>query len=242
MPKRNEPGAETSWQAMERTRKRKEAAISTLMSKSIKKHNSQPNVLPPGTKLQVQAKRFWKHYPQKLLPDRYYPRSTIASRAKPDGTSVYVPPRGVLQRSPYHHSRLAQADVVMLPRSCYRYGDLLSSCRTKLTPSNSQNVILPGLWTVEFCQALLDFAEREHDWDVAYGSMKVQYSLRSNGQGPNGDKADVEGFMTEDIVEALAEWRREKEEEEERAAAALAEEEEEEARASRRSKRRRLLP
>ncbi|KAK1073407.1 hypothetical protein LTR74_001816 [Friedmanniomyces endolithicus] len=193
MPKRNEPGAETSWQAMERTRKRKEAAISTLMSNSIKKHNSQPNVLPPGTKLQVQAKRFWKHYPQKLLPDRYYPRSTVASRAKLDGTSV-------------------------------------------------QNVILPGLWTVEFCQALLDFAEQEHDWDVAYGSMKVQYSLRSNGQGPNGDKADVEGFMTEDIVEALAEWRREKEEEEERAAAALAEEEEEEARASRRSKRRRLLP
>jgi len=68
--------------------------------------------------------------------------------------------------------------------------------------------------------------------------MKAQYYLRSNGQGPNGDKADVDGFMTEDIVEALAEWRRDREEEE---AAALAEEEEEERRASRRSKRRRLL-
>jgi len=105
----------------------------------------------------------------------------------------------------------------------------------------SYKVILPGLWPVEFCQALLDFAEQEHDWDLAYGYMKAQYYLRSNDQGPNADKAGVEGFMTEDIVEALAEWRREEEEGEERAAAAAALAEEE-ARASRRRKRRRLLP
>ncbi|KAK0253346.1 hypothetical protein B0A54_06438 [Friedmanniomyces endolithicus] len=192
MSKRNEPGAETSWQAMERTRKRKESAISTLMSKSIKKHKSQPNVLPPSTQLQVQAKRFWGDYPQKLLPSHRYPRDMDFTRVNANGTTSY-------------------------------------------------KVILPGLWPVEFCQALLDFAEQEHDWDVAYGYMKAQYYLRSKDQGPNADKADVEGFMTEDIVEALAEWRREKEEEEERAAAAAALAEEE-ARASRRRKRRRLLP
>ncbi|KAK0311920.1 hypothetical protein LTR01_002834 [Friedmanniomyces endolithicus] len=188
MPKRNEPGAETSWQAMERTRKRKEAAISTRMSKSIKKHNLQPNVLPPSTKLQAQAKRFWKHYPQRLLPSHRYPRDMNSTRVNANGTT-----------------RL----------SCPAIGPSSSAKLSSTSRSRSTT-------------------------DVVYGYMKAQYYLRSNGQGPNGDKADVDGFMTENIVEALAEWRRDREEEE---AAALAEEEEEEEerRASRRSKRRRLL-
>ncbi|KAK1817761.1 hypothetical protein LTR12_007866 [Friedmanniomyces endolithicus] len=160
---------------MERIRKRKEAAISTRISKAMKKHNSQPNVVPPGQELQSQARRFWDNYPQQLLPNRHHPRSTIAGRVKPDGTSV-------------------------------------------------QNAIKPGQWPVEFCQALLDFAEQEHVWRVAYGYMEAQYSLRRDEEGPNGDKSGVEGFMTEDVVEALVEWRREKEEEVR--AAALAEEEE----------------
>jgi len=62
----------------------------------------------------------------------------------------------------------------------------------------------------------------EHSWRVAHGYIEAQYSLRRDEEGPNGDKADVEGFMTEDVVEALAEWRRENEEEVRAAAVAAA--------------------
>ncbi|KAK1077494.1 hypothetical protein LTR33_008047 [Friedmanniomyces endolithicus] len=83
-------------------------------------------------------------------------------------------------------------------------------------------VLLPGFWPIPFYKALLDLAEVEHSWRVAHGYIEAQYSLRRDEEGPNGDKADVEGFMTEDVVEALAEWRRENEEEVRAAAVAAA--------------------
>ncbi|KAK3111195.1 hypothetical protein LTR53_013799 [Teratosphaeriaceae sp. CCFEE 6253] len=80
--------------------------------------------------------------------------------------------------------------------------------RLPLTPGrDSFRVLSMKDWPLAFFEALLTFSESEKDLSVAARHIKSQYDLRREGQGKHKAQQHHEGYIAEDVVQALAVWQ-----------------------------------
>ncbi|KAK5678523.1 hypothetical protein LTS10_008967 [Elasticomyces elasticus] len=64
----------------------------------------------------------------------------------------------------------------------------------------------PPEWPITFYDALLEFAHLESEDTIAFDYIKVEFRMRRDGNGPNAARQESEGFTTQDVKEAIAQW------------------------------------